>query len=281
MAMKTQLESLDDVEENLRGEYKEVTQGDKKVYVLDIEGSIDVLPGVKSLKAELATGRINRKKIEETIKAWEPVIGSRKPEEVIAMLDRFPELEALAEGKVDEKKLESLVEGRLKNKLGPLERELASTKTQLGEKDKIIGDYQSAETRRKITGALNRAARDAKVIDSALEDVEVIGERIFELTEDGKDVVTKDGVGVTPGISPKEWLVEMQAKRTHWWGPSAGGGANGGRGGSDGQNPWSAEHWNMTEQGKIVNADPAKADRMAKAAGTTVGGRKPAPVAKK
>jgi hypothetical protein len=41
-------------------------------------------------------------------------------------------------------------------------------------------------------------------------------------------------------------------------------------------NPWTADNWNMTEQGKIYTSDPSRAEQLAKAAGTTVGGPRPA-----
>ena len=115
-----------------------------------------------------------------------------------------------------------------------------------------------------------------KVVDTAIEDVTLLAERIFTIDETGK-VVAKDNVGCTPGISPEVWLNEMQQKRPHWWGPSAGGGAGGNRGGgSFTSNPWSAEGWNMTQQGQIYNENPAKAEQMARSAGTSIGGQRPA-----
>jgi hypothetical protein len=43
-----------------------------------------------------------------------------------------------------------------------------------------------------------------------------------------------------------------------------------------GDNPWSAEHWNVTKQGQVAKADFALATRLAKAAGSWVGATKPA-----
>lgn len=43
-----------------------------------------------------------------------------------------------------------------------------------------------------------------------------------------------------------------------------------GRGDNTTKNPWSKEHWNMTEQGKIYAADPQKARQMAAAHGITL-----------
>ena len=101
-------------------------------------------------------------------------------------------------------------------------------------------------------------------------------ERMFEITEEGQ-VITKDGVGVTPGVAPDVWLSEMQPKRGHWWPASTGGGAKGSKGANFASNPWTKENWNMTEQGKILSTQGReKAEQMAKAAGTSLGGRKPA-----
>ena len=91
-------------------------------------------------------------------------------------------------------------------------------------------------------------------------------------------MVTKDGIGVTPGIQPEAWFTDLQGTRKHWWGANIGGGGAGNRGGNNAaENPWSAENWNMTKQGVLVRENPQKAEQLAKLAGTTVGGKKPAP----
>jgi hypothetical protein len=46
-----------------------------------------------------------------------------------------------------------------------------------------------------------------------------------------------------------------------------------------GDNPWSAENWNVTRQGSVAKADFALAQRLAKAAGSYIGATKPAKVA--
>lgn len=283
MVMKTQVENLDDVAEPLREHYKETTdeKTKAKVYVLDTEGSIDVLPPVKTLRTELGSRRISEKTAKDALLAWQPVIAiGVKPEEVATQLARIPELEAASEGKIDEKKMGELVETRIKGRLAPVERERDVLKNTVVEKDKEIAGFKTADTNRKISGSVSKAARDAKVVDTALEDVEMLGERLFEVAEDGR-VVTKDNVGTTPGMEAKDWLAEMQSKRPHWWGPTSGGGGGGGRPGapSAGANPWSRDHWNFTEQSRIASTEPARAEKLAAAAGTRVGGGMP--IAKK
>jgi hypothetical protein len=100
---------------------------------------------------------------------------------------------------------------------------------------------------------------------------------MLQRDKDG-NVITKDGVGVTPGVDVLTWLIEMQPKRPRWWPESVGGGATGTRT-SHGQfttNPWMANNWNVTAQGEFIRANGMdKAQQAAKLAGTTVGGAKP------
>lgn len=278
MALKAVVDNLDDLDESLRGEYKEVIdpKTKAKVYALDIEGGIEAHPGARKIKDELASRRISETKAKEQLT---PFLALGDPAEVLAKLDRIPELEAAAEGKLDDGKINAIVEGRLRTKLAPIERERDQLKAQVVEKDGVIQQYTAKERTTRVSSAVTKAAREAKVVDSAVEDIELLGDRVFEVQDDGS-VVTKDNVGVTPGLTPKQWLEDMQSKRPHWWGPSGGGGAGGNRNGANGgagPNPFTHEHWNVTEQGKLLTADRAKADRLAKAAGTTIGGPKPAP----
>lgn len=273
MALKAVVENLDELDEALRSEYKEVIDPATKAksYVLDIE-NVQALPDVSRLSTALTKERTEHK---NTKNKFAPFSALGDPAEVQAKLDRIPELEAAAEGKLDDAKINGIVETRIKTKLAPLERELGTLRTTVAEKDKVIEGFTAKERSRMISGSVSKAAREMKVLDTAVEDVELYGERLFEVQEDGS-VVTKDGVGVTPGLTAKQWLEDMQGKRPHWFGATAGGGAGGGKGGgSTGPNPFSAEGWNVTEQGNLLRSDRAKAERLAKAAGTTIGGPRP------
>lgn len=270
MGLKAALENLDDLDASLHEHYK-LDEKSKK-YILDLEG-VEALPVVKTLKDESAKNRIKARDAEAKLA---PFAALGDPTKLQEQLDRIPELEAAAEGKLDDNKINTIVESRLKTKLAPIERERDQFKTQVQERDATIANFTAADTRRKVTTAVNKAARELKVVDTAVEDVEMLGERVFEVTEDGS-VVTKDNVGVTPGLTPKAWLEDMQTKRPHWWGPSSGGGASGNRNGGvvGGVNPWAHDTWNMTQQGELIRSDRAKAERLAKQAGTSIGGPKP------
>ena len=277
MAIKAVVDSLDDVDEKYRDLYTEVNG---KFEITGIE-DVTLLTPVKKLKDENGARRISERKAKEALAPFTALVGERKIEEVQAMLDRYPELEAAAEGKLDDGKINGIVNARLKSHTAPMERENATLKQQLGEKDKVIEGYVTKERTRTIHDSVREAiGKQQGFQPTAVEDALMHAERMFEVNEDGK-VVTRDEVGVTPGIDAVVWLTEMQNKRPHWWGTTSGGGSRGnngsGNGAGGGNNPWTHEHWNMTEQGNILRANRSRAEQLAKSAGTVLGGRRPAP----
>jgi len=270
MALKIVHDTVDEIDEAYRPLYQE---RDGKFHLTGVEG-IKTQADIDRLQGALTKERNDHKAVKDRY----GVLGELDPSEILAKLDKYPELEAAAEGKLDETKINELAETRLRTKLAPVERERDQLKTKLEQTEGTVQELQNVIRSRDIKDNVMSAALKGKVIETALEDVLMLADRVFEVGEDGS-VTTKDGVGVTPGITPEAWLQEMQQKRPHWWPASEGGGAKGGSGGGGGfaNNPFSHEHWNMTEQGRLVNSDPSKADQMAKAAGTTVGGPRPAP----
>lgn len=242
------------------------------------------LTGVEGMKtdadvARLSTALEKERKDHKEAKNKFAILGDRKPDEILAQLERIPELEAAASGKIDDDKINKIVESRIVSKTAPLERTITQLNAKLGEKDTLITGFTAERTQRTLHDAVRDAFGKAKGIQpTALEDALAQADRMFTVTEDNK-VITKDGVGVTPGIDAGVWLTEMQTKRPHWWGPTQGGGAggNGGGGPGHGTNPWSHAGWNKTEQGAIFKANRTQADQLAKSAGTTVSGPRPAP----
>lgn len=236
-----------------------------------------VLTGINGLKTQadvdyvrtaLSKERDDHKATRESLKAF----GDLKPDEVRDQLARIPELEAKA-GKVDDEAIEKIVSARLNQRAGPIEADNTRLSTELetvtAERDALRGQIIATDRDTKIRSI----AGEMKAHPTAIPDIEAAAERMLERTEDGKWIV-KDGIeGVTPGNDYRQWLKEMQKLRPHWWPESEGGGAGGGKGisGFTGKNPWSADTWNLTEQGNILRQDKALAERLAKAAGTAVG----------
>jgi hypothetical protein len=238
--------------------------------IVGLKTEADVSRVQRALEAE----RRNHQQLKQTLETFR---GDRTLEEIQADLDSIPELKAAAEGNLDEDKINDLVEKRIRTRLGPVERERDQLKTKLGEHEAAIAGFQEKEIRRTIHDTVRSAAVKGKVLDTAQEDVLMLAERMFEVSEDG-GVTTRDEVGVTPGITAEQWLAEMQSKRPHWWPPSQGGGARGGRGaGGLSGNPWTPDNWSLTEQGRYVQEHGIeKARDAAKAAGVQFGATAPA-----
>lgn len=195
------------------------------------------------------------------------------------------QLDAIGEnGVVDEKKLEPIIAARVKQATAPLERDKKNLENKVDTLTKAVqekdGEVVSLKTSITV-GGIERTVRDTavteKVLATALDDVVMRSSRIFEQTEDGR-IITKDAPGVTPGLTPKEWLADMKEKAPHWWPTSVGGGSRGGNGGNatGANNPWSKAGWNITKQGAYVRENgEAKAKLLAESVGSYVGATKP------
>jgi hypothetical protein len=239
------------------------------------------LTGVEGLKTEADISRLNTALVKEreahkSTKEKYSILGSNDPHDILAKLDRIPELEAAAAGNLDDTKINDIVETRIKSRIAPLERTIQVLTNEKTELTSINDKYVEKDRTLAIHSAIREAATKAGVKSEAIEDALLLGERVFELTQEGS-VIAKENSGFTQGSDPAMWFSDLQNKRPHWWGETSGGGAGGNRGGFQGQNnPWSDAHWNLTEQGKILNLSASRAEKMAEAAGTTVGGRRPA-----
>lgn len=254
------------------------------------QGGEWVLTGVEGMKTEADITRLQNALQKErsdhkALKDRLSHLGGEdvNMEEVLAKLDEFDELKAKVEaggGKLDENKINELVEAQVKRRMAPVERERDQLKSKLGETEAQVGQLKGSLNRTTIETRLRELAVGEKVVGSALEDVLFIGSNIFEVAEDG-EIVTKAGVRNVPeGITPDVWLSDMRDKRSHWWPTSQGGGAGGNKGGGgQGVNPWAADHWDIDAQGQMLRADRAKAERMAAAAGSRIGATAPTKVA--
>lgn len=274
MALNVVHDKIDDIPENFRELY---TEQEGKFVLTGISGvktqaDVDrVLEGAKKEREE-------HKATKEKLHAWD---GFEDPQKLREQLDRVGELEVMAKGSKEEfeGKLEELTEARVRSRLAPVERQNKTLAEQLTEAKTLTEQLLGEKVRRTIGDKVGEACTAAKVLPEALPDIKLLANQVFEVTEDGS-VLTKDNpYGVTAGLAPDVFLSEMQEKRSHWWPRSTGGGSQGSGGsGGTGGNPWSHDSWNLTEQGKYIKANGvAKAEQMAKAAGTTVGGRKPDP----
>jgi len=272
MLLSVTHDKIDDIPEQYRELY---TEQDGKFVLTGISG-VKTQTDVDRVQEGARKEREEHKATKAKLHAWD---GFDEPDKLREQLDRVAELEIMAKGNKEEfdSKLEELTEARVKSRLGPVERQNKTLTEQLAEAKTLTEQLLGEKVRRTIGDKVSDACTTAKVLPEALPDIKLLANQVFEVTDDGAVLTKENPFGVTPGLAPDVWLSEMQEKRPHWWPRSTGGGAtgSGGPGGMKG-NPWSHDNWNLTEQGKYIKEHGVeKAEQMAKAANTTIGGRKP------
>lgn len=273
MTLKAIIASLTDVDEKYRDIYK--PQSDGKFRLVQIEGLVHE-GDVATLKTSLTQERQAHSETKAKLKPLESFM-TDGVEKVVERLNHYDELKAISSTDAISEKIKLASESRIASATGPLTRERDSLLAAKSDLEKQVFALKNAQTASRIESEVRSAASKLKVSDTAIADVLLRAERIFTVDDaTGKVVVKSDARGVTPGITTDLWLEDLKASAPHFWPASHGGGANGSLGGSGGVNPWSAAGWNMTEQGRIYNNDPSKAESLAKAAGTSIGGAKPA-----
>lgn len=266
MALKAIHDKQEDIEEVYRELY---TERDGKWEITGIQG-IKTQADVDRVQEGARKEREDHKETKAKLAAFDGL----EAEDVHKKLDRIGELEAAAADKIDEGKLEEMAEARAKTRLAPVERECARLKK---ENEALLGDNEGLKgesSTRKIHDDVRKHAKG--VIPEAMDDVLMNADRVFEVTAEGQ-ILTKEGCGVTPGVTPDIYFQEMQPKRPHWWPASEGGGSKGsGNTGGMPDNPWLKQHWNMTKQGQIYKEQGAeKAGQLAKMAGVEIGATHP------
>ncbi len=266
MALDMIVESLDSVDEAFRGEYVE---RDGK-FVLDVTGAFSEVDRNK-LQESLRKERDDHKSTRGKLKAF----GENTPDSFTTLTDKAEELQLAldsTEGSDEERaaKNEELAERKALAKIRPLERQIKTLGTSLtditGERDGLLTDKRRA----KILGTVlsPKLLKEVGIVPEAADDVELWALHNFEIDEHSDKVVSKDSLG-NPGLGPKDVFTEMKAngQRRHWFGPTQGAGAAGGKGGDNFENnPFSEETFSLTRIGQIVKSDTAKALRMARAA---------------
>lgn len=259
MALKTILDSLDDVPEALRGEYKEI---DGK-FVLDIEG-IDAHPAVVNLKTAHERQKTANKTLQTDLTAAKARLEGL-PDDFDA--DAYEALQAQAEGKAPAKTDEQVAQVRQQ-----LERKHQG---ELAKKDDRIKTLEGALTQSKIDDGLSKALDEAGV-DPAFKPGAIAllkSKGAVKLVEE--DGTFKATVETDMGPMPlagyvKDWTGSDEGKI--YVKKPTGGDATGGNGQKFADNPWDASNGkkpNLTRQQALITENPAKARQMAQAAGVT------------
>lgn len=271
------LQATYDKKEDVPEQYIELFKEKGEKWCIEIEG-IQTDANVQRLEYSIKKERDENSRLREDAKAH-----GKTPEEVQIMSEELEAAKATIESggdKKTEEQIEKIVETRVKQRIGPLERKLTTITKERDDSVLATTNLTSEIMTGKIELAIRAAAEKAKVIPSAINDMVMRGKPQFELLEqDGKVLVlTKDGLGVTPGLGPDGWIEELAPTAAHYWPGNVGAGANGGglTLGITEKNPWLKANWNMTEKGEIVKKyGTEKASQLAKAAGSSLNATTP------
>lgn len=270
--LKIIIESLDEVEEAYRGLYKEANGK----FILQV-GGIEEHPTVATLKRTMENVKNERNTAKADLEALKTKIGGDLPEDW--SMDKWLELKALedddddktAEGKARRKAKE---DERLAQAKKNYETQIANltkkytddTAALKAENEKLIRDRASDKADLELEKAMDAANIDPKFrpavqalhrssLKHAIDDDGKI--RIFVDTDLGEATVNDYINSWSQGDAGKIYVTVPV-------GPGGKGGSP--TGGAGGNNPFSKANWNKTEQ-LALRSEPAKLDRMAKAAG--------------
>lgn len=270
MALKTIVDSLDDVPEAFRGEYKE--QGDK--FVLDIEG-IDAHPTVINLKTAFERVKGDKKKLTTDLEGANAKL-AELPDDFDA--EEWVRLKAEAgdpndpenKAKKDEhlQSQKKVFEQRIANLETKHANELKAMATEIAERDEVISSVL-------VEDGLTKALVEAGVSKDFLKAARAMLKPSVK--------VIRDDDGARRAIVETDLGEEEIGKYVSNWAQSdegrvfiakpTGGDAAGGRGQQFADNPWDTSNGkkpNLTRQQQLISENPAKARQMAQAAGATV-----------
>lgn len=263
MKLKKKYANQADIPAGFEGLYTEVNGEWQLTEVEGLTSDADVARLNEALRKE----RNDHKAVKESLSAVTSVLESAGIE-VGALGDVLDQYSVLKDGKGA-----NTDTAKLNMELSQLRRNLTDVTKSRDTLAQENEGFKQANSKRTINDALMKAATSAGIKEpSVLEDIQLYSSQ-FTIDEGTGAVVTREGF-----MQPEVWLTEMKDKRSHWWPASqgGGGGVGGGGHGSLGVNPFSAKGWNLTEQMKLAKENPQRAEQMAKQAGTTVGGQRPA-----
>ncbi len=269
--LKVVVDSLDDVDEAFRGEYEE-RDGKFQLQLTGAFSEIDRNKLTESLNKERG--------LLKTAKGQIVAFGEWTPEKVTALEGERDQLhiEVTAlkkDGGPTGEDLEKILESRILARVAPLERDnkrqADTIATITGERDQLAQARAGDKIQSAVLGAFG--AKDLGGNTDARPDVELWAASAFEV-DDGGNVVSRDGIGITPGLKPAEVFKDMkdQGHRRHWFGPTHGAGATGSKTGVDsGDNPFILDErtkkpTSFTKAAAMCQSDPARAKRFCVAA---------------
>lgn len=271
MTLKAVVTNLDDVPENLREEYTEVTKDGKTTYHLDLDSTLQTHSSILPLANSLRNAKNEKAALQTQLNEMIARVGGL-PDDFDA--DKYQtvlaELEALKKDpghdKDTETKLQSLRE-QYEQRLRDADKR---RETELAAKDQEIAQLNGEMDTSLVETGLTESLVKSGVAKEFLGATRAMLKSVVKTKKDENDkriAFVETDLGEVPVDKYIEsWTATDEGKPFVVKG-TGGGGKGSGNGGSTEVNPWAKDTVNVTAQGAIVRADRAKAERMMKAAG--------------
>lgn len=176
-----------------------------------------------------------KKTLADRVKILDSLGGEEGVKSLQEMQKRMMEdedLKLFSQGKREE--YNDRIVGRMKS---DYDKKLEGRDKRISELENHVQEKVSQIERLVIDGQIREAAEKSGIVPSAIEDVIYRGGRLFSLDEENSAVAREQSGGLVNGKDGKpltiaEWVDSMKEAAPHWWPPSAGGGALGGKIGS-------------------------------------------------
>lgn len=270
-ALKTKVDSLEEIPEALHQYYEETGTG---AYVLAMDG---VPPQAQAKIAEFRDNNINlakeKEELLERMKIYEG-LDVDKARDAMAKLAAMEEEELVKAGD-----LETLVAQRMAAAQNDHLKQLESLKSAKDEAEKKAKLNQAKLSeyiiQNKILEAVNSVAQPHQ---AAVPDILYRAKSQWRLSEDGQMYAVDEygnkvyGKGSDEPISPTEWSRNLVENARHLFSASVGSAATGsGAAKRPLKNPFLKENQDLAEQTRIYRDDPETARKLAREAGIELG----------
>jgi len=242
MALKTQIKTLEEVDEALRPLYTQV--GD--VYVLDTDDG-----DFKTKLAEFRNNNISITKenallkeeaeLAKSLKAQLAALGGATPEEAAAALEKMKSIEEkklIEAGEIDAV-VKQRADAQVARLVADYDGKIKAIQKALEETQANESNYKSRLSEVVIDSSLQSAINSVgQPRKGAMRDLIARGKQLYTLGDDGKPVPMSDGTvaygkdGKTP-LSMEEWAQTQILEAPYLFEGSSGGGADGGDGAND------------------------------------------------
>jgi hypothetical protein len=252
MALKTYINTLEEVSESLQEFYKPKGDG----FSLDLEGEQER----SALKEKLKEFRDNNVHLQNELEAVKTRFADLEDLDPNDLKEAIQAHRAVKEKEmVPAIEMDRLVSQKVLETKKKYEKEIEEAK-QLANRLQMEMSRMTIE--KTVTEAINQVGQLQKgalpdVLRRAQQEIEVKEERLIDRS-----------TGLS--IDPVEWAQGLYKSSAYFFSPNSGIGSKGSGGEPIRNNPFSKEHLNLSEQAKLYRENPNEARRLAREAGATL-----------